>query len=148
MTAALLVLAIAAHAADRCPWINAATASGPLGGEVTAQVTRSATNNEDAACTFEMHRGEVLTRLAIDVTTMPSVQPPRCAGPAVALKAIGNEAVACAGTDRHERWEMVAGRVRDRAFTVRLSTNDAGIQTADLREKARAIAEQVAGILF
>jgi hypothetical protein len=44
--------------------------------------------------------------------------------------------------------ERVVGRVRDRAFVVRISTNDRSAQSGALREKARKVAEQVAGILF
>jgi hypothetical protein len=62
----------------------------------------------------------------------------------VPLKAIGNEALAC--SDDHA--ELVVGRVRDRAFLVRLGTNDHSTQPSALREKARRVAEQVAGILF
>jgi hypothetical protein len=40
------------------------------------------------------------------------------------------------------------GRVRDRVFLIRIGTNDRSAQPAELRDKARKIAEQVAGILF
>jgi hypothetical protein len=54
----------------------------------------------------------------------------------VPLKAIGSEALACRG----EAGEQVVGRVRDRAFLVRITTND--------REKVRKVAEMVAGSMF
>jgi len=54
----------------------------------------------------------------------------------VPLKAIGTEALACRG----ETGEQVVGRVRDRAFLVRITTND--------REKVRKVAEMVAGSMF
>jgi len=54
----------------------------------------------------------------------------------VPLKAIGSEALACRG----EAGEQVVGRVRDRAFLVRITAND--------REKVRKVAEMVAGSMF
>lgn len=40
------------------------------------------------------------------------------------------------------------GRVRDRAFTVRITFNAGEMNRSVLREKAKRIAEQVAGFLF
>ncbi len=45
-----------------------------------------------------------------------------------------------------QKVEEVAGRVRDRIFVVTLSSDDC--TRATLRERARAIAEQVAGNFF
>jgi hypothetical protein len=42
----------------------------------------------------------------------------------------------------------VVGRVRNRAFIVLLSTSDSSMTQSSLREKARRVAEQVAGNLF
>jgi len=65
------------------------------------------------------------------------------------MKAIGNQAQACT-YQGHSGWmaEQVVGRVRDQAFLVRISTHDASASPKILREKARKVAEQVAGILF
>jgi hypothetical protein len=63
----------------------------------------------------------------------------RCHSPSEPLKAIGNKAVACSD----EGAEQVIGRVRNRAFIIRIKTPG-----RDLREKSRKVAEQVAGILF
>jgi hypothetical protein len=38
--------------------------------------------------------------------------------------------------------------VRNRVFLVRISTNERSLQPGVLRDKARKVAEQVAGILF
>ncbi|HZU27324.1 MAG TPA: hypothetical protein VFA04_17485 [Bryobacteraceae bacterium] len=130
----LCTVPLLSHAADRCPWINTATASGLLGSDVTARLT-------DTSCTFQSPQAE----LKIEVTTKPSTVPCPTGTP---LKAIGNEARLCDGSDHDGRWALVAGRVRDQFFTVRISSADAAAQTADLREKARKAAEQIAGILF
>ncbi len=145
----------ACQAKETCPWLNEATAAGFLDMSVTSTVTRSEKDKNDATCAF-MHRdGSAITELRIEVETMTG--PPgaftsyltRCGSHAAPLKAIGNEAVAC-GFDGNKRQvsEQVVGRVRDRAFIVTVTSNaDAPYRTA-LREKARKVAEQVAGFLF
>jgi hypothetical protein len=136
-------------AAEGCPWLNAATAGGVLGGPVTVTVKR-APAGDDASCDFVRHAGSLMFELRIEVETMRSPAKDfssyaaRCHSNAVPLKAIGNEALACSD----EGAEQIVGRVRNRAFVVRLGTNDRSTQPAALREKARQIAEQVAGILF
>ena len=145
----LLALPCFAGAAEICPWLNAATAGGVLGGPVAMTVTRAKTG-DDATCDFVRHDGSLLLELRIEVETMPSPAKDfasyaaRCHSAAVPLKAIGNEALACSD----EGAEQVVGRVRDRAFLVRIITNDRSSQPSVLREKARKVAEQVAGILF
>jgi len=149
----LLLLPTIAAAAEVCPWLNAATAGGVLGGTVAVTVARAKTG-DDANCIFIRHDGSLALELRIEVETMlsPAKDFPtytaRCHSASVALKAIGNEAVACSndGSDGHA--ELVVGRVRDRAFLVRISTSDHSAQAGTLREGARKVAEQVAGILF
>ena len=149
----LLLLPAIAGAGEICPWLNAATAGGVLGGTVAATVTRAKTG-DDAGCLFVRHDGSLALELRIEVETMlsPAKDFPaytvRCHSASVPLKAIGNEALACSndGSDGHA--ELVVGRVRDRAFVVRLGTTDRSTQPGNLREKAREVAEQVAGILF
>jgi hypothetical protein len=142
----ILTLSSAAGAAETCPWLNAATAGGFLGGRVTNVIVSRAQTHDDARCEFIGHGGS----LVIDVETMPSPATDfpsylaRCHSPAEPLRAIGNKAVACGDGGA----EQVVGRVRDRAFLVRISTTDHSSQAAALRDKARKIAEQVAGILF
>ncbi len=67
----------------------------------------------------------------------------------MALKAIGNEAPACPYQGK-QGWiaEQVVGRVRDQAFLVRMGSDDPSADAKVLREKARDVAEQVAGFLF
>jgi len=87
--------------------------------------------------------------LRIEVETMRDLSKnpygERCHSATAPLPAIGNKAVACSDGPLAE---LVVGRVRDRAFAVRLSTNERGTAAGVLREEARKIAEQVAGILF
>jgi len=145
--AVTLWLALAAPAipaaAETCPWLNAATAGGVLGGAVTATVTHANANREDATCSF-VRTGAQLT---IEVVTMDTprseytAHAAQCGSDPVALKAIGNEAVAC--TDEHGA--KVVSRVRNKIFTIIVASSD---PPATLREKARSVAEQVAGNLF
>lgn len=68
-----------------------------------------------------------------------------CGNDKVSLRAIGNEALAC---DSGKNSEQVVGRVRDRAFLVRVTTNDTATDRATLRESAKTAAEIVSGNLF
>ena len=151
---ALVLLPIAARAAESCPWLNAATAGGVLGGTVSAQVTHPSANEDDAACAFELRRGELSSRLTVNVTTMGAAKAEfpsllaQCGADKTELKAIGNEAFACGGADHGERWQRVVGRVRDRAFVIELRSNDPTLAADALAGKAHQAAEQVAGILY
>jgi len=96
-----------------------------------------------------------MLEMRIETETMPSPAKDfasyaaRCHSAAVPLKAIGNEALACSDDgDAGRLQELVVGRVRDRAFRVRIVTSDRSAQPSALRDKARKVAEQVAGILF
>lgn len=85
-------------------------------------------------------------RIEVGPANAPHAQ---CGSPAEQLRAIGNEAQACTYQGK-PGWiaEQVVGKVRDQAFLVRISTKDQSAAPKILREKARKIAEQVAGILF
>ena len=157
----LLFLAICmpsrSEAKENCPWLNEATAGGTLQGPVTSTVTHPSNNKDDATCEFIHRDGSVTTGLRIEVATIGgapgafAAYVARCGQDSVPLKAIGNEAVACSVDDRNKKgwvFEQVVGRVRDRAFTVRISSNAASPERGALREAARKIAEQVAGFLF
>jgi hypothetical protein len=124
----LTAAAVLGRAESACPWLNAATAGGILGGPVTTSV-------KPGVCEFA--RGEAVLR--IEVQKKPAVLSAKCESKATPLRAIGNEAVACnAGTA-----EMVIGRVRDERFLVSLRMVD-----ASAGERVRKVAEQVAGSLF
>jgi hypothetical protein len=143
-----------AGAAERCPWLNAATAGGVLGGAVTEVTVERAKSGDDASCGFVRHDGAAVSELRIETETMrdpardfAAYAAARCHSTAMPLKAIGNQAVACSGEGGDGRIaELVVGRVRDRAFLVRIGAIAASPDV--LREKARKVAEQVAGILF
>jgi hypothetical protein len=146
LLAAILVPLMCA-ADEKCPWLNAATAAGVLGGAVKANVTQT-------ACEFDRLGGSSGSALRIEVETLGAPRDfasraAQCRSGAEALKAIGNEAVACTHSGKKGQVaEQVVGRVRNQAFLVRISTDDHAATAAGLREKARKIAEQVAGFLF
>src|ERR1700722_6406127 len=154
-----LLLPAICQAAEMCPWLNAATAGGVLGGAVDMTVTRRDSSRDsskdDANCDFVRKRGAVLYELRIEVQTMGEAVKEfgsfrsRCGSDARPLKAIGNEALACSVDDKSgHRTAQVVSRGRDRAFIVRVTTTDSAITPDALIEKARGMAEQVAGNLF
>jgi hypothetical protein len=131
-----VLLPVLATAQARCPWLNSATAGGVLGGTVEVTVTPT-------RCEF------VRQGITLEIEVTPAnAQTAHCGPGAEALKAIGNQSVACQYEGK-PGWtgEQVVGTVRDQAFLVRMTTSDRSIAKT-LREKARKIAEQVAGILF
>ena len=140
-----------AGSGETCPWLNGATAGGLLGGPVTSvQVTHPAAA-DDATCNFVRNDGSQL-RIEVETMTAPATEfgtyLARCHSPLTPLKAIGNEAVACKDDKPGETSEQVIGRVRKRAFVVRIGTSSRGAHPDALRDKLRQAAEQVAGILF
>lgn len=138
----LLCLPLACSAAEgRCPRLNAGTANGVLGGSVRTTVT-------PASCEFVRQSGGTETTLRIEVTAAGAANA-RCGAAREPLKGIGNEAFACTYEGK-TGWtgEQVVGRVRGQSFLVRIATNEHGASATSLREKSRAVAEQVAGILF
>lgn len=132
-----------AAAEESCPWLNAATAGGALTAAVTTAVTHETANRDDAVCTFTGER----SRLRIEVRTMDTPRTElasraaQCSENPEALRAIGNEAVVCGSKGSAQ----LVGRVRNRLFVVVVTADD---PSARLREKARAVAESVAGNLF
>jgi hypothetical protein len=154
-TVVLLTPAIS-PAAETCPWLNAATAGGVIGAPVTATVTHENANREDAACQFIRERDGVSSELRIEVLTMETPRSEfashaaQCGPDSAPLQAIGNEAVVCIPDEGKsgKRAAQLVGRVRNRIFTVLVSTTDSSTALNVLREKARAVGEQVAGDLF
>jgi hypothetical protein len=141
----LLVLPFTARAAETCEWLSAGTASGVLGSAATVSVTHESANRDDAVCSFASASGSL--RIEVHTTETPhndfTSRAAQCGAEAVAVKAIGNEAVVCnANSGLSAR---VVGRVRNRVFTIVIGAADS--QSA-LRERARAVAEHVAGNLF
>jgi len=141
--------------AETCPWINAGTAGGVLGGSANATVTRSKKNANDAMCDFTGRRGAVEYELHVDVATMTSPRQEfaayaaQCKSNSAPLKSIATEAIIC-GNDAKpgQLSERVVGRIRTQAFIIRIGTNSPLETRASIEDKARRVAEQVAGNLF
>ena len=164
------------HAQARCPWLNAATAAGVLGGDVQLAVTAPADpgggkgvgaasypdqvrmDRFDVSCDYSRKVDSDVYSLSIAVKTMSDPATgfgmflAHCAGPTVPLKGIGNEAVQCVSKDSSRAGqEQVIARVRDRAFVLTIHRErKAPIASAqsDLSDETRNVAEQVAGSLF
>jgi hypothetical protein len=154
-----LCMASGSEAKESCPWINEATASGALEGAVTATVTHPEMSKDSdvATCVFLHQSGSTGIELRIEVEALGgapgayATYAARCGSDGVPLRAIGNEAVMCSHADKsRKKWvsEQVVGRVRDHIFTVRVSSNARSADRDILREKARKMAEQLAGFLF
>lgn len=142
------------RAEARCPWLNAATAEGLLGGKVQTNIT-PLTAQGDTICEFSSQQDSTPSILRVEVHTMeiPSKEfayyLSQCSGTTLPLKAIGNEAVQCApkrGSTLGE--EQIIGRVRDRVFLLSIRRNVPPPPKNGLREDTRNIAEQIAGSLF
>ena len=136
----LLALAPLLCCAEGCAWINAGTVEGILGGDVETHVTQK-------SCVFE-HRGGDKLSIVVETMTNPQSRFTKylsaCKSKPVPLEAVGNEAVTCSA--RHTG--LVIGRVRDRAFVIRVTTNDRGATKEVLESKAEEAARHVAGNLF
>ena len=133
---------------------NAKSSAGPTSANPAVPIY-STKAVDDAECVFFRQAGPIPGELRIDVRTMSepgkefAAYAARCGAHPVPLKAIGNEAAACAFYDKAGQLsEQVVGRVRDRSFVVRLSMGDSSLSENAVREKARKAAEQVAGNLF
>ena len=124
---------------EPCPWLDAATASGVLGGPVAAKTTTT-------TCEFVRTESKRRMKLRIEVHRSTAAREEwahahtHCGAAAEPLKAIGNEAFLCSKTGE------IVGRVRDAFFTVRIITPDH--TSAASQAKTKDIAEQVAGMLF
>jgi hypothetical protein len=147
----------ATHAANNCPWINEATASGLLGADAVGSFT-DATAAQPAVCTFIQEELGTTRTLRITVMDTPEFralldsETKACATPASPLIALGNEAIACSGDDRKKLYaERVVGRVRNQVFTITLSTtrkDDSILTRSELKLRILVAAEQVSGNLF
>jgi hypothetical protein len=132
---------------------NAKSSAGPLSAD--PEVAGYAGNGmDDSDCTF-LRQPPIAGALRIQVRTLSTPAKEfasykaRCSPHAVPLQAIGNEAFACDLKEKSGRLsEQVVGRVRERAFVIRLRIDDASISQSLLREKAQKVAEIVAGNLF
>jgi hypothetical protein len=153
----LLCLPTAARAANNCPWINEATASGLLGGDAVGAFTPASTG-QPAVCTFTQQLSDVTRTLRITMEVVPNPQEElksitaNCGTDPAPIQAIGNEATVCTVDGRKgATGERIVGRVRDQVFTITISTTQKmdSILTRDvLKMNIATAAEQVAGNLF
>ena len=161
-TVSLLVLLGAAllpvaAAAENCPWINTATASGLIGADATGAYTPAAAG-QPAVCTFTEINSRSPRTLQIRVETTPDAHArlmaldSSCADAASPLPAIGNEAVTCVAADHKDKpAERALGRVRNQVFTITLTSSgkqDDVLTRDELKMRIDTAAEQVAGNLF
>jgi hypothetical protein len=147
----------ASRAANNCPWLNEATAGGILGGEAIGAFTQ-ATTGQPAVCLFTSDAQgarrtlRITVEVAADAHMQVTTESQSCGPDAAPLKAIGNEALACAADDRKAGpGERAVGRVRDQVFTITLASSQKGdpMLTRDaLKAKIYTAAEQVSGNLF
>jgi hypothetical protein len=129
-------------AEEACLWLNAATAAGNLGGLVSMAVTPT-------SCDFATSP-PAIGHLHVEVVVMKDIAKEfpawlaRCKRPSESLDAIGNQAIAC----EVDGSQQVVGRVREQAFLVKMRIADRSVTRDSLRQKAKRIAEIVAGNLF
>jgi len=153
----LIGVPAAARAANKCAWINEATASGLLGGKAVGEVSEAATG-QPAVCTFtQITAGakrtlSVTVEVAADAHARLTAIAQSCGAHATQLKAIGNEALVCAVDDRKGgAGERVVGRIRDQVFTITIGSslkNDPLLTRDVIKSTIYTAAEQVAGNLF
>ena|ERR1700761_5282030 len=153
----LFCLPAIAHAANNCPWLTEATASGIVGADAVGTYT-AASGAQPAVCTFTQKDEGMARSLTITVeiakdphTRMTSIAQV-CGANAATLNAIGNEAVYCsADARRGELDERAVGRVRDQVFTITLTSKvkvDPILTRDSMKTRIYTAAEQVAGNLF
>ena len=155
---AFSLLSVPCSAQNTCQWLNAATASGVLGGSATMEVNNTGVST--GVCTFRFQDEAQNNTLRISVIKaerpenagkemMPYES--KCTASGVPLKGVGNEAILCASDTAKWSGELVVGRVRDNIFTIVINAGSGDNPAAtkdDLEDKAQEIAKQVAGILF
>ena len=122
--------------------MNAATAAGFLGGEVSAKFVPNSKSNASGQCDFtRVSNSAGILRIEVAIMEPPKTQfadyAAKCRTNAKPLKAIGNEAVMCSSAEQ----ARVIGRVRDQAFIITLSA-------AEKEQVIEKAAEIVAGNLF
>lgn len=153
----LVACPMAAHAANNCPWLNEATASGFLAGNATGDYLPPAAGKA-AICTFTRTEAGVTRELIITVEIAANPHDRltalehACGAQSEPLQAVGNEAVQCATITRNRSHsERVIGRVRDQVFTIDITTTakqDPVLDSHELVMRSMTAAAQVSGNLF
>jgi hypothetical protein len=155
---AFSLMSVPCSAQSTCPWINAATASGVLGGSSTMEVNNTGASTGVCVFRFQDQAQNNTLRISVIKAERPEnagkeMMPfeSKCTASGLPLKGVGNEAILCASDTAKWNGELVVGRVRDNIFTVVINdaTGDNPAATKDdLEDKAQEIAKMVAGILF
>ncbi len=153
----LLCTPVAGKAANKCPWINEATASGLLGGDAVGAFTPGATG-QPAVCTFTQQSADATRtlRITVELAANPheklEAAAMNCGTDTAPLRAIGNEAVVCTVDGRKGAMgERVVGRVRDQVFSITIGTTlkvDPILPRDVLKTNILTAAEQISGNLF
>ena len=153
----LLALVEVCHAANNCPGINVATASGLLGGDATGSFSQ-VSPTQPAVCTFvQTSEGGTRTlRIAVEQTpdflARLDSEYKSCGMDPAPLSSIGNEARICnADAPKKLVAERVVGRVRDQVFTITISSTvkrDFTQNREALKARVSTAAEQISGNLF
>lgn len=108
--------------------------------------TRRRTQDSDESAPHQLSARETTSHGDLLKSFFASLDHPLCCFDA---DLPNDEAVACGfNGKKKEVSEQVVGRVRDRAFTVRITSSSGVSDRTVLREKAQKVAEQVAGFLF
>ena len=155
--ALLLVTPALCSGEDRCPWMTEGSASGLLETEAVVAFTPAA-GNQPAVCRFtsDGSGAKRILRISVEIASDAHARfmavSQVCGRDGMELKAIGNEARACAVEDADGgKGERAVGRVRDQVFVVDIESNiknDPVLTRDALRSKINAAAEQVAGNLY
>jgi hypothetical protein len=146
---AMVLSCCALQAQENCPWLNAATAAGALGGSVTVQFVPASASVASATCRFRSSSPE--GQIEIEVKPLPAgakdfaAFSAECRQQGQPLRAIGNEAFACHPAPNTF---TVVGRVRDQGFRFTLASSAASENGSFYAAKTRSLAEIVAGNLF
>ncbi len=145
-------------AQNPCQWLNAATASGVLGGSATMEVNNTGVGSGVCVFRFQDETQNNTLRISVIKAERPEnagkeMMPyeSKCTASGLPVKGVGNEAIMCASDSAKSNGELVVGRVRDNIFTVVINAGAGDNPAAakdDLEDKAQEIAKQVAGILF
>ncbi|UWZ82795.1 hypothetical protein [Occallatibacter riparius] len=156
LLAIILGFSTMARAANNCPWLNEATASGILGGDATG-LYEPAEAGKPATCTFAQTESGITRQLviAVEIVAKPHdrlVELMHNCGPmSQPVPSIGNEALRCAAADGKAHGERVIGRVRDQIFTISITTTaerDSVLAPHELAMRSLTAAEEVSGNLF
>lgn len=153
----IFLFTLPARAANNCPWMNEATASGLLGGTANGEFQQSSVNNS-ATCVFTNRESNITRTLLVRIENSQNATErlqslkKDCRAAATPLQAIGNEAASCPTRDqRMNISETVIGRVRNQVFLIEISssaTDDPVLNSSTLGNAIHAAAEQVTGNLF